>query len=202
MILVKICGVTSVADAVMASEAGADAIGLNFHPASPRCVTPETAAAITAALPPRVWRVGIFVDLPRARVAAIAAQAGLDGLQFHGNERVEDCSGWRQRSIKAVRVRGPGALLGAADYPVDFILADAYVEGHAGGTGRRVPLEWLTGIDKRRLLLAGGLNPDNVAEAVRQVRPAGVDAASGVERAPGVKDAEKVKRFIDNAKSA
>ncbi|MGH7788953.1 MAG: phosphoribosylanthranilate isomerase [Candidatus Binatia bacterium] len=202
MTLVKICGVTSIADAVMASEAGADAIGLNFHPASPRCVTPETAAAIAAALPARVWRVGVFVDLPRAAVADIAAQVGLDVLQFHGSEPAEDCGGWGQRSIKAVRVRGPGALLAAAGYPVDFILADAYVAGAAGGTGQRVPLEWLTGMDKRRLLLAGGLNPDNVADVVRQVRPAGVDVASGVERAPGVKDAEKVKRFIDHAKSA
>jgi phosphoribosylanthranilate isomerase len=199
---VKICGLTSVADALMAAAAGADAIGLNFHPASPRYVTPEVAATIALALPPGVCRVGVFVDAPRATVADIAARVGLDALQFHGGEDADYCAGWDCTVIKAVRVRAPGALAAVARYAVDFVLADAYVEERAGGTGERIPLEWVDGVEAGRLILAGGLNPGNVAEAVRRLRPGAVDVASGVERAPGVKDPEKVERFISNAKSA
>lgn len=196
---VKICGLTSVADAVHAARAGAAAIGLNFHPASPRCVTVETAAAIAAAVP-GVWRVGVFVDRPRTAVAAIAAQVGLDALQFHGDEPPAACTGWALPVIKAVRVRGPeSARQAAAAYAVDWLLADAYVAGVPGGTGARVPLEWLDGVPRERLILAGGLTPESVAAAVRALRPAMVDVASGVERTPGTKDPEKVERFIANA---
>jgi phosphoribosylanthranilate isomerase len=202
MTKVKICGVTSVRDGLMAAAAGADAIGLNFFAGSPRCVDIDVAAAIAAALPPGVCRVGVFVNAGRERVLAIAARVGLDAVQFHGDEPPELCSGWDCKTIKAVRVRDADALARAAGYPVDFILADAYVEGCAGGTGQRVAPEWLTGIPNERLILAGGLTPDSVAEAIRLVRPAAVDVASGVERAPGVKDPEKVERFVTNAKSA
>jgi len=202
MTKVKICGVTSVDDALMAAEAGADAIGLNFYPRSPRCVGVEVAAAIAAALPAGVCRVGVFVDAPREQVLAIAARVGLDALQFHGDEGAELCAGWDRKTIKAVRVRDAEALARVAAYPVDFILADAYVEGRAGGTGQRVPAAWLAGVAAQRLILAGGLDPDNVVEAIQLVRPAAVDVASGVERAPGVKDPEKVGRFVSNAKSA
>jgi phosphoribosylanthranilate isomerase len=196
---IKICGVTSVADARMAVAAGADAIGLNFYPRSARCVSADTAAAIAAELPPSVWRVGVFVDASRDEVRRLADQCGLDTLQFHGNESPAECRGWAQRTIKAIRVKDASALRRAEDYQVDFILADAYVEGLAGGTGRLVPPEWLSGISPERLVLAGGLTPENVAAAVRQVRPFAVDVASGVESAPGRKDSERVKRFITNA---
>ncbi|MEO8601621.1 MAG: phosphoribosylanthranilate isomerase [bacterium] len=199
---VKICGVTSVADALHAARAGADAIGLNFHPRSPRCLTLDAAAEIAAALPSGVCRVGVFVDLPRQRIAQIAAQVGLDAVQFHGAELPELCSGWDCKTIKAIRVRDAEALLAAGEYDVDFLLAEAYVEGQPGGTGQRVPLQWLAGVAPERLILAGGLTPDTVAEAVRALRPAGVDVASGVERSPGVKDPEKVERFITNARMA
>jgi len=200
---VKICGVTTVADALHAARAGADAIGLNFHPPSPRCVSLDTAAEIAAALPSGVCRIGVFVDLPRARVAAIADHVGLDGLQFHGDEAPALCAGWRRKTIKAVRVRAPhSARAAAAAYAVDWLLADAYVAGVPGGTGARVPVEWLAGVGRQRLILAGGLTPETVADAVRAVRPAAVDVASGVERAPGRKDAEKVERFIANARLA
>lgn len=202
MTRVKICGVTSVADAVMAAEAGADAIGLNFFAGSARCVGLALAVEISEALPPAVWRVGVFVDAARDDIEAIAETVGLDAVQLHGNESVDFCRDWTLEVIKAVRVRGPEALAAAAAYPVDFILADAYVERQAGGTGTRVPLEWLRGVVPERLILAGGLTPENVAEAVRAVRPAMVDVASGVEAAPGVKDAEKVRRFIANARTA
>jgi phosphoribosylanthranilate isomerase len=200
--MVKICGITSVADALMAVEAGADAIGLNFAAQSPRRVGIDAAADIAAALPRGVWRVGIFVDLPRDEVQSIADRVGLDVLQFHGAENVDLCEGWDRKTIKAVRVRDAAAMARAATYRVDFLLADAYVEGIAGGTGQRVPLEWLGAVPRERLILAGGLTPENVAEVVRVVRPAGVDVASGVEWEPGVKDPEKVKRFIANARNA
>jgi phosphoribosylanthranilate isomerase len=201
MVKVKICGVTTPGDAAVAVEAGADAIGLNFHPPSPRCIDARTAEEIVREVPRGVCRVGVFVDAERTRVEDLASRLALDALQFHGNEDAEYCRGWAQKVIKAVRVRGPQLLV--AELPaVAFILADAYVEGLPGGTGRRVPLEWLEGVDRDRLILAGGLDADNVAQAVRLVRPAGVDVASGVESAPGRKDPEAVRRFIANAKNA
>jgi len=200
---VKICGVTTLADALHAARAGADMIGFNFHPRSPRCVSPEVAAEIAAALPRGVCRIGVFVDLPRERVAALATRVGLDGLQFHGDEPPALCAGWDRTTIKAVRVRGPETALAAARaYAVDWLLADAYVAGQAGGTGQRVPVEWLAGVARDRLILAGGLTPETVADAVRALSPAAVDVASGVERSPGIKDPEKVERFIANARMA
>jgi phosphoribosylanthranilate isomerase len=202
MTRVKICGVTRLADALQAARAGADAIGLNFYPGSPRRVSLETAAAIAAALPAGVCTVGIFVDAPRDEIAAVAERVGLDAIQFHGDESPELCGGWSRKTIKAVRVDGPQALAAAAAYPVDYLLADAHVAGQPGGTGRRVPFEWLVGVPSERLILAGGLTPETVAAAVRAVHPAAVDVASGVESAPGIKDPEKVERFIANARTA
>jgi phosphoribosylanthranilate isomerase len=202
MLRVKICGVTQVEDATLAAAEGAAAIGLNFYAKSPRCVSLEAAARIVEALPGGICKVGVFVDEERDRILETAERLHLDALQFHGRESAEFCRGWSQKRIKAVRVRGPDALSSAASYQVDFILADAYVEGRVGGTGQQIPLEWLAGIDRSRLILAGGLNPENVAQAVRHVRPAAVDVASGVEREPGRKDPDLVKRFIENAKNA
>lgn len=186
----------------MAAAAGAAAIGLNFYPESPRYVSFESAARIADALPPELCKVGVFVDEERERILDLAEKLRLDALQFHGGESAEFCEGWVQKRIKAVRVRGPAALAFAAAYPVDFILADAYVEGRVGGTGQQIPVEWLTGVDRNRLILAGGLNPENVARAVRLVRPAAVDVASGVEKEPGKKDPDLLRRFIENAKNA
>jgi phosphoribosylanthranilate isomerase len=202
MVKVKICGVTNAADAAFAVNAGADAIGLNFHPPSPRCIDARTAEEIVREVPRGVCRVGVFVDAARSRVEDLAARLSLDALQFHGGEDADYCRGWSQKVIKAVRVQSAQSLARTSLPAVAFILADAYVEGLPGGTGRRVPLGWLEGVDRERLILAGGLDADNVAEAVRLVRPAGVDVASGVESAPGRKDPEAVRRFIANAKNA
>jgi phosphoribosylanthranilate isomerase len=202
MTRVKICGVTRLADALHAARAGADAIGLNFYPGSPRCVSVEAAADIAAALPPSVCAVGIFVDADRDHIAAVAARVGLGAIQFHGDEPPALCEGWSCTTIKAVRVDGPRALAAAAAYGVTYLLADAHVAGQRGGTGRRIPLAWLVGVPSERLILAGGLTPETVADAVRAVRPAAVDVASGVESAPGIKDPEKVERFIANVRSA
>ena len=139
---------------------------------------------------------------PRHEVEDLATRLDLTGLQFHGDETAEYCRGWQQRVIKAVRVRNRAAVAQVAAYPVDFLLADAYVEGHFGGTGRRVSAQWLEDVARDRLILAGGLTPEDVAEAVRQVRPVMVDVASGVERSPGQKDPERVKQFVANAQNA
>lgn len=202
MVRVKICGVTSVEDAQIAVDAGAFAVGFNFHPASPRLVSPENAAAIGATLPNEVWRVGVFVDRDRAGVERIARDARLTALQFHGDESPDFCRGWTLPVIKAARIRVRADVEKLLEYPVELTMVDAYVEGTHGGTGVRFDWSLLEGVEQRRLILAGGLTPENVADAVRAVRPWAVDVASGVEARPGVKDPEKVRRFIHNAKTA
>ncbi len=199
---VKICGVTVVEDARAAAELGAAAIGFNFYPGSPRFVSPRAARQIAAALPPQICRVGVFVNEPRERIAAIAEEVGLTALQFHGSEAPEECERWRWKTIKAVRVRDVSAAEAARAYPVDFILADAYVEGTFGGSGKRVEARLLREFDPQRLIVAGGLTPDNVGEIVRLVRPFAVDVASGVERTPGRKAPALMRRFIENAIAA
>ena len=199
---VKVCGITSLDDAHAAVDAGAVGLGFNFYPGSPRYITPELAAEIVAHLPPAVCAVGVFVNETRARVAAVARQVGLTALQFHGDESPEFCRGWGRKVLKAIRVRDGHAAAAARRYAVDFILADAYVEGQRGGTGRRIVPILLEGFERRRLILAGGLTPENVADAVRTVRPFAVDVASGVERAPGKKDITLMRRFIAHAQTS
>src|SRR5262245_34890927 len=147
MLFVKICGVTTVEDALLAASAGAGAIGLNFYPRSVRRATIETAEESCQALPPHLWRGGVFVDAARGEVRSVAERVRLDALQFHGAETPEYCRGWKQRTIKAIRVRDARTLERASEYPVDFILADAYVEGLPGGTGRSIPRDWLAAAD-------------------------------------------------------
>ena len=199
---VKICGVTSLDDARAAVDAGAEALGFNFSTPSPRYISPAVAAQISSHLPPAVCRIGVFVNATREEVAAVARAARLTALQFHGDESPEFCRGWAYKTLKALRVRDARAAHEAARYAVDFILVDAYVEGQPGGTGNRIAPALLTGFDRNRLVLAGGLTPETVAEAVRTVRPFGVDVASGVESAPGHKDAALMKRFVANAHAA
>jgi phosphoribosylanthranilate isomerase len=199
---VKICGITNLDDALAAVEAGADALGFNFYAPSPRAVSPDTAAGIVARLPAGMCSVGVFVNTTRQHIERVAGRVGLSALQFHGDEDPEFCRSWPQKTIKAVRVRDRGAAAAAAAYAVDFILADAYVEDRFGGTGRRIALEYLEGFDRGRLILAGGLTPENVKDAVRAVRPFGVDVASGIEGAPGKKDWDLMKRFIAHAHAA
>lgn len=199
---VKICGITNAADALAAVAAGADAVGFNFYPASVRYVSPETAAGIVAQLAPGVCPVGVFVNAARADVERIAAAVGVRAVQFHGDEDPAACAGWPLKTIKAVRVRDRSATELARQYAVDYLLADAYVEGQFGGTGATVAVDLLDGFDRRRLILAGGLTPETVAAAVRAVRPFAVDVASGVEVAPGRKDHDKMRRFIDHVQSA
>ena len=207
MIQVKICGVTTPEDAVFALAQGADALGLNFVPGTPRCLEVEAASGIVAGLPPFGARVGIFVDEPAKSVEAIARKVGLDIAQLHGEETPEDCrylAGRGIRVIRGLRVRGPETLKEAGRFEDCTILLDAYVEGRLGGTGETFNWELARELARKRpVILSGGLTPENVAEAVRVVSPYGVDSSSGVEGdTPARKDPDRVRRFIRNARGA
>jgi phosphoribosylanthranilate isomerase len=199
---VKICGVRTVEDARAGVAAGADFIGLNFHPGSRRHVSPERACEIAAAIAGTPL-VGVFVDAPRQRILDIAGQVGLAALQFHGDEDPEACAGWAWRTIKALRA-APGVDLSAlaVRYATDYLLIDSFVPGVPGGTG--VPLDPAVAADlpAARLFVAGGLRPETVGAVVRRLRPFAVDVASGVEDGAGRKDRVKMEAFIRNAKDS
>jgi phosphoribosylanthranilate isomerase len=199
---VKICGVCRLEDARAAVAFGADFLGLNFHAASPRCVTAEMAEEIAAAVPGTPL-VGVFVDAPRAEVEEIAARVGLAALQFHGDEVPGYCAGWPWRVIKAIRAR-PGVDLAAEGrrYAADYLLVDSFVAGRPGGTGVALDPAAAAGLPAARLFVAGGLRPETVAGVVRALRPFAVDVASGVEDGPGRKDHGKLEDFIRRAKAA
>ncbi len=198
---VKICGITSVQDALHAAGCGADALGLVFYADSPRCVTRQQARAIIAELPPFVVPVGLFVNCPAEEIGDIAAGCGFDTVQLHGDEKPDDCLLAPLRVIKALRVRDRSSLTAIDEYPVSALLLDAWVPGSYGGTGRTFNWQLAAAAARRhRVVLAGGLTPDNVAEAVRAVRPYAVDVSSGVESAPGRKDPDLVAAFVRNAK--
>ncbi len=199
---VKICGITRVEDALAAAKAGADAIGLVFYAKSPRAVDIEQARAILAALPPFVTTVGLFVDAERSELERILASVPLDLLQFHGDESVQQCEAFGRPYIKALRVKaGDDIAAQVARYPsAQGILLDAYVEGVPGGTGEAFDWSLIPQTLSKPLILAGGLRPDNVAEAVSRVRPYAVDVSGGVEASKGVKDVEKVGAFIRAAR--
>jgi phosphoribosylanthranilate isomerase len=197
---VKICGVTRREDALLAARLGADALGLNFWPGSKRYVHPEAARAIVRALPPLVVAVGVFVNPTRDEVLRAVEASGVGVAQLHGDEPPELCASLPCPVIKAFRVSGPASLAALAAYDVQGVLLDAPAPGY-GGSG--MTFDWALAAEvaaSRPILLAGGLSPDNVAAAIRAVRPWGVDVASGVEASPGVKDPEKLRRFIDAAK--
>jgi len=199
---VKICGVRRLADAEAAVAAGADFLGLNFHPASPRYLEPEAAVELAAALP-GVALVGVFVDAPRARVEDIAARVGLTALQFSGDEDPAYCRGWPWRTVKALRLgAGMDAPALAARYATDYLMVDTFVPGLMGGTGVALDPALARGLPSERLFVAGGLRPESVAEVVRRLRPYAVDVASGVESRPGEKDHAKLQDFIRRAKAA
>jgi len=200
---VKICGITRAEDALMAVEAGADALGFIFYPKSPRYITPEEARLIKTKLPPFVATVGVFVDEDPGRVMKIASEAGLGAVQLHGHETPAYCANMGINVIKALRVRDEGDIRAMAGYEVSAFLLDTYKEGQMGGTGE--VFDWDLALKavkcgKTPIILSGGLTPDNVARAVEKVRPYAVDVSSGVEVQPGVKDRDKVRDFIENVK--
>jgi phosphoribosylanthranilate isomerase len=195
---IKICGITSVADALAAAEAGADLIGLMFYERSPRHVTFATAAEIARALPPFIVRVGVLVNPDEDVVRRAIGDCGVSLLQFHGEETPEFCSQFGVMSMKAFRVRDAASLAALPNYPTDAWLLDAYSPNAHGGTGAK--FNWDLAIEAKKfgrpIFLAGGLTPENVGDAVRKVQPFGVDVSSGVESAPGQKDHAKIRAFI------
>jgi phosphoribosylanthranilate isomerase len=201
---VKICGITRVADAQAAASAGADMIGLMLYEHSPRHVTLGAASEIARALPPFVMRVGVFVNPEEEFVLRAIAECGLGLLQFHGDEPSEFCTQFGLMSMKALRVRDAESLKGLEKYQTDAFLLDAHSPTGLGGTGEQ--FNWELAVEAQKLgkpiFLAGGLTPENVAAAVRQVHPFAVDVSSGVESAPGIKDAAKVRAFIAAARAA
>lgn len=198
---VKICGITRPQDARLAVDLGADAIGLVFYPPSPRAIGPEQVASIAAGLPAFVTVVGLFVNPEPKAVEAVIDSGMVNCLQFHGEESVDFCSRFHLPFIKAVRVRDLAQAAGAMEafQGRATILLDSHVQGSQGGSGTR--FDWsiarqLVAAGTCPVLLAGGLDPENVAQAIGQVKPYGVDVSSGVESAPGIKDAARLAAFL------
>jgi len=201
MVRIKICGITNLEDALMAVEAGADALGFVFFQGSPRCISPENAEAIIRCLPPFVQTVGLFVNEELATVNAVADRCGLDIVQLHGEESPDYCGAVTRRVIKAFRVKDAATLDAMTDYRVAGCLLDAWSPAAHGETGTTFNWDIAAAAESRTIILAGGLTPENVAEAVTTVHPYAVDVSSGVESAPGKKDAGLVRRFIRATRS-
>lgn len=199
---VKICGITNLPDANAAAEAGADLLGFMFYDQSPRHIVVEDAAKIVPQLPPFILKVGVFVNPPEELVFRAIGECGLNMLQFHGDETPEFCTQFGLMSMKAFRIRDAESLKALRRYPTDAWLLDAYSAKGLGGTGEK--FNWDLAIEAKKagrpVFLAGGLTAENVAEAVAKVQPFGVDVSSGVESAPGKKNAVRVRAFIRAAK--
>jgi len=203
MIKIKICGITNLEDALAAAAAGADALGFNFYKKSPRCIEPQKAAEIIEQLPPFIVPVGIFVNEREDRIREILASTGIQAVQFHGDESPEFCQRFGGRVIKAFQVKDKESLKNMAHYRVGAFLLDSYKDGVRGGTG--VAFDWHLAVVAKtfgKIILAGGLTPENVAEAVKLVQPYGVDVAGGVEKEKGVKDHAMLKKFITEVRRA
>ena len=201
-LLVKICGITRPEDAEQAVAAGADLIGLNFWRGSKRFVQDKQAREIIAAIPPGVLKVGVFVNAHPLVVSETLADLKLDLVQLHGDEIAATWTWLRpEQTIRVVRVRDQASLKETLGWQARLFLYDAYAEGY-GGSGKRAPWDVVAAGARRPFLIAGGLNPSNVAEAIRATRPDGVDVSSGVESAPGIKDMRKVRAFIKHARAA
>ncbi|USD22811.1 phosphoribosylanthranilate isomerase [Microbulbifer variabilis] len=200
---VKICGITRVEDALMAIDAGADALGLVFYKASPRYIDPQVAAVIAEAVPPFVTLTGLFVDAAQSEVDQTLGLVPLNLLQFHGEEAARYCEQFRRPYIKALRMKeGLDVVAAMQEHPkARGFLLDAYRPGVPGGTGETFDWDRVPQESGRSIVLAGGLTGDNVAAAISAARPLGVDVSGGVEQAPGIKDRQKVSAFIRAAKN-
>ncbi len=201
-IFVKICGITNPEDALFAVEKGADAIGFIFAEQSPRKVDVETAVNIAKDIPSKVNRVGVFVEQEIDFVNRIVKDVGLNYVQLHGDEDMEYCGEIDSKIIKAFRIKDTADVEKMANFTVDIFLLDTFVEDKLGGTGRT--FDWNLAVEAKRygipIILSGGLNPNNVAEAIKKVQPFGVDVSSGVEKRPGKKDHEKIVEFMEKVR--
>ncbi|MDP2157187.1 MAG: phosphoribosylanthranilate isomerase [Nitrospirota bacterium] len=203
MVRVKICGITNLEDAAAAIDFGADALGFVFFKGSPRCITLQQAEAIICKLPPFVTTVGVFVN-ETPEIIRSSVNAGIDVIQLHGEERPEACQ-FSRRSIKAIRIKSIDSLEPLKTFKnlVSAFLLDAYTADALGGTGQK--FNWDIAVEAKqfgRIILAGGLTPDNIRDAIIHVKPYGVDVSSGVEQEKGKKDHQKMKLFIERAKEA
>ena len=200
---IKICGITSVEDGVAAAEAGADMIGLMFYERSPRHISFATAGEISRSLSPFIVKVGVFVNPNEDTVMRAINDCGVTLLQFHGEETPGFCTQFGAMSMKAFRIKDAESLDALPNYPTDAWLLDAYSPDAHGGTGAK--FNWELAIEAKNLgrpiVLAGGLTPENVGDAVQTVQPFGVDVSSGVESAPGKKDHAQVRAFIQAVRS-
>ncbi|WP_020559672.1 phosphoribosylanthranilate isomerase [Thiofilum flexile] len=198
---VKVCGITSIADALMVSHAGADAIGLMFYAKSPRNLSLEQARAISHALPPFVTRVGLFLDAEPEFITTVLDQVTLDVVQFHGKESAEFCRAFGRPYIKALGMLEQNFYDLARDYPdAQGLLVDSHAPGAAGGTGKTFDWTQLPHDYPQALILAGGLTANNVYQALKTTRVYAIDVSSGVESAPGVKDPIKVTALLNEVK--
>lgn len=204
MIKIKICGITNLDDALLAIEYGADALGFIFYAQSRRAITAEKAKGIIDKLPPLTLKIGVFVDEKPEIIRDTMNMCRLDGVQLHGSETPEFCRLFRRRVIKSFKPESDQHIEGIGDYDVDAFLLDSYHPDMAGGTG--TTFDWELAVAAKMfgkpVILSGGLNPENVADAVRLVTPYAIDVASGVESFPGKKDPEKLKNFIEQARWA
>ncbi len=198
MVRIKVCGITELEDALCAVELGAWALGFIFYPGSKRYIEPRRAAEIIERVPPFVTTVGVFVNQDRNHILRALDVARFDVCQLHGDEPPSLCRELPVKTIKAFRIGGRLDPAGVEAYPCDAVLFDTAAPGGWGGTGRRFDWTLLRGVPRTRpLILSGGLDPDNVGRAVREVSPYAVDVCSGVEIRPGKKSADKIKRFIE-----
>lgn len=199
---VKVCGMTSLKDALVAVEGGADAVGFIFYKKSPRSVTMKTVREIVLELPPFVDTVGVFVDETAEQINKIADYCNLDIIQLHGDESPTFCKKIRRKVIKAFRIKDMQSVKKISSFQVSGFLLDTFSENLHGGTGK--VFDWNLVLPAKKfgpVIMAGGLTPNNVQQAVRQIRPYGVDVCSGVESEPGIKDHKKVRAFLNNAKA-
>ncbi|MDP9325371.1 MAG: phosphoribosylanthranilate isomerase [Candidatus Dormibacteraeota bacterium] len=200
---IKVCGNTAIDTAMAAVEAGADMLGFIMVPGTPRSLTTAQAAGIARAMPNHVELVGVFVDRPAAEVAEVAAEAGFTAVQLHGRETWLSTADLDLPVIKGARLASSSAAAALRWPPAQIVLVDSHDPGVPGGTGRTFPWEWAADLASRyRLIVSGGLGADNVADAVRQVGPWGVDASSRLESSPGVKDPERVRAYVAAARRA
>lgn len=200
--LVKICGLTNLEDTLAAIDLGADFLGFNFYPQSPRYLSYEKAKKIFEEIPPNIFKVGVFVNEEYENVIDIAQLLELDYLQFHGDESPEFCNQMGHPWWKAIRLENESDIEKISQYESEWVLIDAHVQGQYGGTGQKPDWELVKRVKNlgKKIFLAGGLNPENIQLAIATVQPYAVDVASGVESKPGKKDLKKMEDFVSKAK--